>query len=522
MSGKTVRVVLIFDVGTQSTRAMLINNRGEILAKVKKKHDPPYVSPDTDLAEQDADFYYDKICEASRELKKEVTAGNEALWDRIEAVSVTTIRSTAVSVDRDGKPLRPAFVWLDNRKASGKPAFSQISRLMLRAVGMEQTANMQYQKAQCNWMREYEPAVWEKTYKYLLLSGYLIFRLTGRMADCAASMVGRVPFDHRSRQWQKKGDLTRPVFPIEPEKLCEIVDSGDVIGPVMECASEQTGIAAGLPVIASGSDKACEILGLGCITKEKAALSFGTTATVSFTTDQYVEPERFIPPYASVIRGHFNPEIEIYRGYWLVSWFKKEFASKEVETAEKLGISAEELLNARLKEIPAGCEGLIFQPYFTPNTTMPVAKGAVIGFSDVHTRIHIYRAIIEGINFALMDGMRFLEKQSGHRFTEVYAGGGGAQSDEICQITADMFGLPVKRTRDYEVSGIGCAIAAFVGLGEFGGYREAVEHMVFEKDCFEPDMEQNAVYKTLYEDIFKNIYGKLSPLYERLHEIYKG
>lgn len=92
-----------------------------------------------------------------------------------------------------------------------------------------------------------------------------------------------------------------------------------------------------MPLIASGSDKACEILGLGCITKEKAAISFGTTATVTFTTDAYVEPERFIPPYASVMRGHFTPEIEIFRGYWLVSWFKREFAAKEIETAADFG-----------------------------------------------------------------------------------------------------------------------------------------------------------------------------------------
>lgn len=115
---------------------------------------------------------------------------------------------------------------------------------------------------------------------------------------------------------------------------------------------------------------------------------------------------------------------------------------------------------------------------------MPVAKGAVIGFSDVHTRIHIYRAIIEGINFALMDGLKLLEKQSGHKFLEIYVGGGGAQSDEICQITADMFGLPVIRTQTFEVSGIGSAIAAFVGMGEFTDYEEAVGSMVFKKISF--------------------------------------
>lgn len=94
-------------------------------------------------------------------------------------------------------------------------------------------------------------------------------------------------------------------------------------------------------------------------------------------------------------KGRYNPEIEIYRGYWLISWFKKEFAMKEEKETALHGMIAEELLNKRLHEIEPGCNGLVFQPYFTPGVAMPNAKGSVIGFSDVHTRIHIYRAIIE-------------------------------------------------------------------------------------------------------------------------------
>ena len=511
------KIVLAFDVGTQSSRALLINNRGEILAKSQQQHKPPYVSPYPDWAERDADLYFKDICTCSLDLKERFPD----IFERIEAVSVTTIRDTVVCVDSSGKPLRPAILWLDKRMAEGRPQMSNMVRMALKTVRMEETANLQFRKSHCNWIIQNEPEIWEKTDKFLLLSGYLIFCLTGRMADAAASQVGHIPFDSQHRQWQKKGALTRPVFDVHEDKLCCIVESGQEIGKITAEAAKKTGLPEGLPLFATGSDKACEILGLGCITKEKAAISFGTTATVTFTTDAYVEPERFIPPYASVMRGHFTPEIEIFRGYWLVSWFKREFAAKEIETAQTLGISAEELLNRRLKEVPAGCEGLIFQPYFTPNTTMPVAKGAVIGFSDVHTRIHIYRAIIEGINFALMDGLKLLEKQSGHKFLEIYVGGGGAQSDEICQITADMFGLPVIRTQTFEVSGIGSAIAAFVGMGEFTDYEEAVGSMVFKKDFFSPDMQQHQIYNTLYEEIFRNIYGRLSPLYQRLNDIYK-
>lgn len=510
------RIVLAFDVGTQSSRALLVNNRGTILGKNQIRHEPPYISEQPDWAEQRADFYYENICQAAQGLK----AAFPQIWERIEAVSITTIRDTVVCVDKKGKPLRPAILWLDKRKAKGRPKLSQMTRMMFKAVGMDETANVQFQKSHCNWIRQNEPKVWARTDKYLLLSGYLIYKLTGVMADAAASLVGHIPFDHQNRSWQKQTALTRPVFDVEREKLCDVVESGEILGRISELASQDTGVPAGLPLIASGSDKACEILGMGCITKEKAAIGLGTTATITFTADQYLEPERFIPPYASIIKGCFNPEIEIFRGYWLISWFKKEFAEKEMRQAEALNISAEALLNQRLKEVPAGCEGLLFQPYFTPNVTMPTARGAIIGFSDQHTRIHIYRAIIEGINFALMDGMRLMEKRAGHTFKEIHVGGGGSQSDEICQITADMFGLPVVRTQTYEVTGIGCAMAAFVGIGAFKNYRQAVEAMVHDKDVFMPDMKQNRIYKRLYEDVYKKIYGRLAGLYETLYDIY--
>lgn len=518
MEKKEERIVLVFDVGTQSSRALLINTKGRILGKCQENHDPPYFSEQPDWAEQDADFYYEHICNAAQRLKAQVK--DLGLWERIEAVSITTIRDTVVCVDKAGKPLRPAIVWMDKRKAKDGPRISQINRLMFKAVGMEDTVRIQFQKSHCNWIMQEEPQIWEKTYKYLLLSGYLTFRLTGNMADAAASIVGRVPFDNQSRKWQNKGALTRPVFDVDQEKLCDVVETGEVLGRITKQAAEDTGLLEGMAVIATGADKACEILGLGCNKKEKAAIGFGTMATITFNINRYVESEKFIPPYPSVVPGCFNPEIEIYRGYWLISWFKKEFAEKEVEQAKQLGVSAEELLNQRLKEIPAGCDGLLFQPYFTPNVTMPVARGAIIGFSDQHTRIHIYRAIIEGINFALMDGMRLLEKRAGYKFQEIHLGGGGSQSNEICQITADMFGLPVMRMQTHEATGIGSAMAAFVGLKAFCNFDEAERAMVHPRDVFGPDMKQHKIYQDLYEEVFHNIYGRLSPLYQKLYEIY--
>ncbi|MCL2879685.1 MAG: FGGY-family carbohydrate kinase, partial [Treponema sp.] len=276
-----------------------------------------------------------------------------------------------------------------------------------------------------------------------------------------------------------------------------------------------TGIPEGLPLIATGSDKGCETLGLSCSTPDKAAIGLGTTATIQFTTDKYMEPLPFIPAYPAVLRNCYNPEVQVYRGYWLISWFKNEFAAKEIEEAARKGISPEEILNSRLRDIPPGCEGLVFQPYFTPGVIMPKARGAMIGFSDVHTRAHIYRAIVEGINFALMDGLYTMERRGKLKIGKLFVAGGGSQSDEICHITASMFGLPVYRIQTYEATGLGSSIVAFAGRGVYSNAEEAIASMVRVKDEFIPDMKEHTLYKAMFDEIFSKVFGKLLPLYKK-------
>ena len=502
-------IVLTFDIGTQSLRAVLVDDSGNILFKEQIKYDEPYFSLNPGWAEQHGEFYWDNICKVSKRLKE--TSGE--LWDSIQAVSISTIRDTEICVDKEGKPVRPVTVWLDKREAGVAKPFSKKLHMLFKVIGMERVSNLMFNLAHCNWIKEHEPENWAKTDKFLLLSGYMNFCFTGKMVDCTANIIGHLPYDSKNSKWLTEKDLVYALFPVPREKLCDLVYPGDVLGYITEKASEETGIKPGLPLIATGSDKGCETLGLGCTTPEKAALSFGTTATIQYTTDKYVEPQKFVPPFVSAYKGSYNPEFEVFRGYWLISWFKKEFAAKEVREAKEKGLIAEELLNSRLKEIPPGCEGLVFQPYFTPGVTTPNARGSVIGFTDIHTRIHIYRAIIEGINFALYEGMQDLEKRLGVKTKEIYVAGGGSRSAEICQITADMFGLPVHRSQTHEATVIGSSALAFTGIGRFKNVDEALENMVQIKDVFEPDMEAHELYKKIYNEIFCKIFNKLKPLY---------
>jgi len=380
---------------------------------------------------------------------------------------------------------------------------------------MTESIEMLQRTAACNWIAENEPELWEKTDKYVCLCTYLNYRLTGRVADSCAALLAKIPYDYKNRRWDENG-LTRAAYDIPQDKLCEMVPSGTVLGGVTPEASRLTGIPAWTPLIATGSDKGCETIGLGVIREDQAALSFGTSCTVQFASQRYFEPTPFMPAYPAVPNDMYNPEIQLWRGYWMLTWFKQNFAQPEADAAKYLGCSAEELLNRHLAEIPPGCDGLLVLPHWTPGLATPNSRGAMIGFSDVHTKYHVYRAIIEGINFGLMEGLYGIEKRSGQRIAHLYLGGGGSRSDEICQITANMFGLPLSRIQTNESSALGAAICAFVSLGEYGSYEEAIGHMVRLRDTFEPDMAEHELYRKIYDEVFTKYYKTVTPLHKRL------
>ncbi|MEG2453330.1 MAG: FGGY-family carbohydrate kinase, partial [Clostridia bacterium] len=295
----------------------------------------------------------------------------------------------------------------------------------------------------------------------------------------------------------------------------------EVMGHISKAKSLEVGLPEGLCVIASGADKACETLAVGCVGNDIAAISMGTAASVEITTDKYVEPQPFMPAYPSIYNDKFNPEIMVFRGYWMISWFKNEFALREVQQAKELGCSPEQLLDARLSEVPAGCEGLVLQPYWSPGANIPEAKGAIIGFSDCHTRVHIYRAIIEGIGFALLEGLKNMERRAGYNIKRIAVSGGGSNSEQVCQITADLSGKIVQKVQTYETSALGAAMAAFTGVGEYKTLDEAVKNMSRVTKEYFPDPAANKVYTALYERVYCKLYKANRKFYKEIRDIIK-
>jgi sugar (pentulose or hexulose) kinase len=162
----------------------------------------------------------------------------------------------------------------------------------------------------------------------------------------------------------------------------------------------------------------------------------------------------------------------------------------------------------------------MLQPYWSPGLKVPgpEARGAVIGFGDVHTRAHLYRAILEGLAYALKEGAERTARRSGVPITELRVAGGGSQSDAAMQLTADVFGLPAARPHVYEASGLGAAIDAAVGLGLHSSFTTAVAEMSHLGDTFQPDPTVHEIYATLFDRVYRRMYGQLKPLYEEIRK----
>lgn len=515
---KAEPLVLSFDFGTQSVRAILFNQKGDTINKVKIEF-TPYFSLNAGWAEQHPETYWDNFCAASKQLEEL----EPERWKDIEAVVVTTIRDTCVCMDENGKVLRPIIVWLDQREIESiGNRISPVKRAILKLVNMYESAVVQSRVSACNWIHDNEPEVFNKIHKFLMLSGFMTYKLTDKMVDSVAAQCGHVPFDYKKKEWQSDYALTSCLFDVKRKHMPDLVQAGETLGYITKEAAEKTGIPEGLPLIATGTDKGCETLGVGVVDNDGASLSFGTTATVQFSTDKYIEPQPFAPAYPAVMKDKSNPEIEIYRGYWMLTWFKKEFAEKECKQAEKLGVSAEQLLNKRLSEIPAGCHGLILQPYWSPGLKNPTARGAVLGFSDVHTRVHLYRAIIEGIGFGLYDGLKTMEKRTGNQIKRLLVSGGGSQSDEVCQITADLFGIPVQKVQTYETAALGAAITGFTAIGVYENLMNAVNGMVHISKDYTPDEKIHELYEDIYQNVYRKIYPSNRKLYDEIARILKN
>jgi sugar (pentulose or hexulose) kinase len=508
---KKQSLALTIDFGTQSVRISIFNKQGEILAIKRKVYQPTYHSEKPGYAEHEASFYWENLREVTQALKTDYPD----LLAQVTTCAMTAFRGTAIMLDEKKQPVRKVILWLDQRLAKFE-GFSFFHNVAYRLIGMYETAKLNSRRTMARWVRQNEPETWKRVKYYVALSTYFNYLLTGELTDSSANMIGHYPLDFITSQWYKPTHIKAAIFNIPTSMLVPLKKPGELLGKISVQASEYLGLPTGLPIYAAGPDKAAETLGTGCLTNDYANLSYGTSVSMTIPSKTYIEPEPFIPGFPSSLPNLYNIEVHINRGYWMISWFRDNFAQKETAEAMIEQMAVEEVLNKQMMKIPPGSEGLVLSPYWGPGLRRPEAKGAIIGWSDVHTKVHLYRAIIEGIAFGIQEGFLGMQKRMNHKVKEIRVSGGGSKSDAICQITADIFNLPVSRVQTNETSSLGTAIAAFLASKDFSSPEEAVAAMVRVTKTFTPNPAHVQRYQYLYRKVYAKIYPKLIKLYRDL------
>ena len=507
-------LVLTFDIGTQSVRVSLFNELGDMVSYSKVEYEEPYFSLKPGYAEQHPSYYFECLEKACSDLASKC----KDKLPLIKGIMLTCFRDTAVLLDKKLEVIRPSILWLDQRYAKCEDKLPLKSRFLFSLVGKKQTIELNRRRTVSNWIIENEPENWAKVDKYVALSTYLIYRICGNLTDSASDFTGHYPINYKKRDWYANPSthLQGSIFNISKDKLCKLSKPIEKLGCVTEIAAKTLHIPAGIPIFAGGSDKSCETLGTGVIDTKMLSISLGTACTVETATEKYVEPIRFLPAYPSVLPNMFNMDLQVYRGFWMINWFRKEFNSDLDNDMMSNEFDLKEL-DSNLEKIPPGSNGLITQPYWGSELDKPEVVGAIIGFNDSTTKYHIYKSIIEGILFELKFGSDSFAKQlGGNKFEKIRIAGGGSGSEAVCQIVADIFGLPVERVQTHETSSLGAATACFLALNKFATKEEAVEKMIHVSDVFTPNKENHKVYMQYFKDVYLKLYPNLKNQYKYL------
>ncbi len=504
-------LILAVDVGTQSVRAIVFNRGGDQIASARTISEP-YYSLQTGWAEVPAEQFWQDTCEVLREVMAKL--GDNV--HRLKAMTITANRDNIIPLGDDNQPLRDWITWIDTRRT---PEIVPILRQTLKGVDKivfslkQPFFEMVAQRSKFNWIRLHEPGIYSKAKIYLTITGLLTHRLCGVFHDSLGMQVGYIPYEAKRQDWYKIPTVFK-ILGVRRDQLPDIFPPGSKLGEITQEASERTSLPVGLPLIAAAGDKMCETLGSGVFSPKQATISYGTMATIGTTIMRYVEDTKLkFYTFPSCIPNAWNPEYNIYRGYWLITWFCKQY-SKEHGMPEFLNE-----MNRLAENVPPGSNGLFVFPFWTIQPGLyPHGKGMVAGWIDRHTEADLYRAFLESIAYALREGLEIMEKKCKTRTEKLYIVGGGSKSDVAMQLTADIFNLPATRLDNAEVCAAGAAINAGIWAGLYKDHEEGVQSMMREDKTFYPIPENVEVYERIYKDIYKKIYLKNKDLFQYLEE----
>ncbi|HUX99361.1 MAG TPA: FGGY family carbohydrate kinase, partial [Candidatus Deferrimicrobium sp.] len=416
-----------------------------------------------------------------------------------------------------GAPIRPAILWIDRR--------SEAECIWLKhEIGLEKCARISgnqidpyFGGPKFLWFRNNEPTHFEKTKKILLGGNYVVYHLTGKfVADHSVAGLCAPCYDLKKKQWSEE---ICEAMQLPIELLPELHESHEVIGEITTEASEKTGLKKGIPVVTGGGDFACSTLGVGVIEEGEACAMYGTAGNILMPLNAPLFDTRLLNTN-HVVKNRYLTLGSIYAG-GVLQWFRNTLGDFEGIEARKIGSSIYEILDAQTSEVEAGCDGLIFLPYLMGERT-PIwdiyARGVYLGITPYHTKPHMYRAVLEGIGFALNHIIDIITTLGIH-IKEIAAVNGGAKSKLWRQIISDIMGIPQIYISETGGAPLGDAILAGIGCNIF---RDAkiVKDWIPEGERTEPIPDNQRKYEPYYK-FFRSTYKILKENFALLFKIVK-
>lgn len=507
--------VIGVDVGTQSTKGLVMNAKGEILASASVAYG--VINKEPLWAEQHPDLWLN----ATKQVIKDLIKTADVPKKSIKSLCISSLYGGAgIPVNENIEPLYPCLIWMD-RRASEQVDWvrNNVDTEQLFKISGN-SCDSYYGYTKILWIKDNEIEVWNNTKYFVPPNSYINYHITGELAvdHSSASNIGGV-YDMENRSWSEVTlDMLGIPSTMMPKRL---VGSGEIVGGILTEVAEELGLEPGTPCVAGGVDAAVATYAAGVCGSGDHVAMIGTSMCWGFINNS-TDAKHGLISMPHVV--HSEDNIYVFGGAISagasISWFIDQFCQAEKIEAEKTGKDVHTFLEEKATQINPGSEGLIFLPYLMGERS-PVwdsqASGVMLGLSLFHSRHHMYRAVIEGVTFALRDNMECGKAGAENLNKQLIVVGGAAFSDMWMQIIADITGYPVLTLAEEVEAPLGdCALAAAaVGLIDSP---ERIKDWSTLVPRAEPNEDTHEIYSSMFEE-YRSIYQNTKENMHKLNQI---
>ena len=478
------------DLGTTGCRTYIFDLAGTILASDYQEWESYYPQPS--FVEQDANSWWESIKKTTEgAIKKSGIDKSE-----IVSLSVTNQRETIVPVDKNGNPLHNALVWQDRRTTDQVDFIKSKIGIdkIYRTTGL--TIDPYFSATKILWFKDEKPEIYQKAHKFLLVSDYIIYKLTGKFYTDHSNASRTMLFDINNFKYSE--DIASELE-LDLDKMPEAIESGIEIG---EIKNEEILFDKKTLVVSGAGDQQSAALGVGVVSPGNVKLTTGTGSfMLAYLEKPNFDPNKRVLCSCHAIPGVWVQEASIFTTGAFLRWFRDELGTEECRIATEQNQDPYEIITEEAEQSPVGANMLLAIPHLVGAGAPywnPYARGVIYGLSLGHKRRDIVRSILEGVAFEVRKNMEVFS-ELGIDPIELKLTGGGSRSDFWNQIYSDVLGITCVRNVIEEATSLGAAILAAAGAGLFTDVVTAAENICKVDKKWIPDMDRQNVYSKIYK-----------------------